>query len=263
MDADRTDNPWAAHRARARELRERYPFAVEVLDLYLALLEVWDDAFDAVRADRPAPVRLAAWAVDRVLPAVLKATGASGPESLAAAAGGLLASGRMESVLAAWLAGDDLDPVETYLARASLYAPLLALAGDAWSGVEPGRGCPRCGGTAQVSERGQSEDRLVSGRRFLICARCAHSWPFSASTCPACGESAGARRTVYSEQRGGPVVGRDEGDPDAEPATFPHVRIDACASLPAVHHRRGSQSGHPGRARGGRAGGATAGPVRR
>jgi len=33
---------WATHRSRAEVLRDRYPFAAEVLGCYLALLDVWD-----------------------------------------------------------------------------------------------------------------------------------------------------------------------------------------------------------------------------
>jgi hypothetical protein len=42
-DAGRTQSPWAAHRRRAEVLRERQPFAAEVLAVYLALLDVWED----------------------------------------------------------------------------------------------------------------------------------------------------------------------------------------------------------------------------
>ncbi len=229
-------SPWTAHRVRAEVLRERHPFAQEVLSLYLALLDVWDDAWDLAREDRPLPHQLARWTADRVLPRVVKATEATGPEPLAAAATELLDAGRFEEPLAAWLAGGDLPPVERYLARAALQAPLVALDADAGTACaeDPsprgGQRCPRCGGPPQLSLRSPGEDRLVTGRRALLCARCGEQWGYSGSTCPACGETSGAKRTVYAERRDGPVVGRDMPEPEADNPTFPHLRIDACTS---------------------------------
>jgi Protein involved in formate dehydrogenase formation len=230
-DAGRAQSPWAAHRRRAEVLRERHPFAAEVLAVYLALLDVWEAGWDAARHERPEPRQLARWAAGRMAPPVVKAAEATGPEPLAAAARGFLGNGRLEGSLAAWLAGGDLAPAERYLARASLHAPLVALAGDAGAACagDPsprgGRRCPNCGGPPQLSFRSHAEDPLVSGRRQLACARCGQSWSYSASSCPSCGETSGSQRTVYSEHREGPVVGRD-----GENGVFPHLRIDACAS---------------------------------
>jgi len=241
-DVGRALSPWAAHRRRAEVLCERHPFAQEVLTVYLALLDVWEDGWDAAREDRPGPRQLARWAAERTTPSVVKATEAAGPKPLAAAARDLLGTGPLQELLAAWLAGGELAPVERYLARASLHAPLVALAADAGAACaeDPsprgGRRCPDCGGPPQLSFRSHAEDPLVSGRRRLACGRCGQSWSYSASSCPSCGEMSGSRRTVYSEQREGPVVGRDGEDREAADATavdaptFPHLRIDACAS---------------------------------
>jgi formate dehydrogenase maturation protein FdhE len=81
-----------------------------------------------------------------------------------------------------------------------------------------------------VSFRGQADDRLVSGRRYLGCARCGHTWSYSASTCPSCGETTGAKRTVYAERREGPVVGRPDDSEGSGGPIFPHLRINSCAS---------------------------------
>lgn len=228
-------SPWAAPRQRAQTLRERHTFAAEVLTLYLALLEVWEEAWAAAReGTSPAgPAALARWAAERVLPRVVAATVESGPKPLVESlspdpAGDPGAAGEL---FAAWLAGaDGLVPLERYLARASLRGPLAAVdAGAACardSSQRGGRRCPRCAGPPQLSFRTDTGDRLVSGGRQLLCARCGESWNFSASTCAACGETAGARRTVYAERGEGPQVGRgDRGD-----ATFPHVAVEACAS---------------------------------
>ncbi len=226
-------SPYATHRRRAEVLRDRHPFAAEVMAVYLALLDVWEDGWHLTRQDRPQPRQLAPWATERVLPRVVKATEATGPEPLATASRDLFEAGRLDEVLAAWLAGGELPPVERYLARASLSAPLLALdaEADAACADDPSprgdRRCPRCGGPPQLSFRDDAGDRLVSGRRYLLCARCGQSWSYSASTCPACGETSGSRRTVYAERRDGPVVGRD-GDGQEDPPMFPHLRVDAC-----------------------------------
>jgi hypothetical protein len=234
--------PWDGHRLRAEVLRERYPFAAELFALQLALFDVWDDGWEATRAERPEPRELARWAADRVAPAVVKATEAAGPVTLAESVAGLVEGGAAEAALAAWLAGDGLPPIERYLARASLRAPLEALAdldppaaGTACAADPAPRGerhCPGCGGPPQLSVREAGADTLVTGARTLICARCARRWSFSASTCPSCGETTGSRRTVYAEPREGPVVAgleSTDGTPAAGP-TFPHLRVDACAS---------------------------------
>jgi hypothetical protein len=223
------DAPWAAHRRRATALRERYPFAAEVLGLYLALLDIWDEAARSVESDRPEPDRLPQWAAQRVLPGVVAATGAAGPELLAKAVRDVVDRGDAEATLVAWLAGEELPPVERYLARATLQAPLSALSSvDTNSSPRDDRHCPSCGGEPQLSWRGHDEDPLVSGRRHLVCARCSHSWAYSSSACPGCGETSGSRSAVYAERRDGPVVGRlAEND---ERATFPHLRIAACTA---------------------------------
>lgn len=236
---EQAPSPWASHRRRAAALREPHPFAAEMLTLYLALLDVWDEARDLVRSDRPEPPKLAGWAADRVLPRVVTATEAAGPAPLASAAGQLGAADGIVESLTVWLAGGELPPVERYLARATLTAPLIQLDADAALACadDPAprdeRHCPRCGGPPQYSFRTGTPDRLVAGRRYLACARCANAWSHSASACPSCGETTGSRRTMYAERRDGAVVGRD-GDAPADAVTgedspaFPHLRVDAC-----------------------------------
>jgi Protein involved in formate dehydrogenase formation len=196
-------------RARAEVLRDRYPFAVEVLTLYLALLDVWE------APDAPP---------DRVLAQVVRATVAHGPEPLAKA---VVEVDGGEALLTAWLSGAELDPVERYLARATARGLDLAWVPDGGGD----RRCPACGGPPQLSFRTDASDRLVSGRRKLQCARCSESWNFSSSTCASCGETSGSKRTIYFEHdaRHGekPQVGRGDG---GEAATFPHLRIEGCES---------------------------------
>ena len=229
-------SPWVPQRRRAEALRARHPFAGEVLTLYLALLDVWDEAWDAARDQRPPPETLASWAAGQVLPRVVEATANAGPEPLATAARELADEGVASEPLAAWLAGGELAPVERYLARATLRAPLEALDAEAACAPDPaprdGRHCPRCGGPPQLSFRAHSDDGLVSEHRHLACARCGAGWSFTGSACASCGETKGGRRTIYAERRERPMVGR--GDP-AAPArdggpVFPHVRIESCHS---------------------------------
>jgi hypothetical protein len=244
-------SPWVASRRRAEALRDRHPFAAEVLTLYLGLLDVWAQT----SAPPKDPAALAGWAAEHVLPRVVATTAKLGPEPLAgrlldaAVAHDLREAG--EGLLRAWLAGADLDPVERYLARAALRGPLdevdagAACAGDPAAGdpaVAAGRRCPRCAGPPQLSFRTDAGDHLVSGRRRLLCARCGHDWNFSGSTCAGCGETAGSKRTIYSERRAGPQVGRGKPRVDDGPADraddgaddgavrFPHLRIEGCES---------------------------------
>src|SRR5262249_2222120 len=158
-------------------LGERYPFAAELLTLYLELLDVWEAGWNLTRQERPAPRGLADWATERVAPRVVTATEAAGPAPLGAAVRQLSAD-PLAGGLAAWLAGGELGPVERYLARATLWAPLVALEDDAGEACadDPSphgeRHCPRCGGLPQLSFRGDAADPLVSGRRYLGCGRC-------------------------------------------------------------------------------------------
>lgn len=225
-------SPWAGHRARARALRESYPHAAEVLTLYLGLLDVWEEAWHAAGSDPDLPPeRLPEWAAGgRVFGKVVRVTAEVGPGPLAEAADSLRGADaeQVAPLLAAWLAGEELVPAERYFARATLRGPLEALGADAAHsfGSSPGAGsrCPDCGGPPQLSYRGDSGDRLVSGQRRLQCARCPQSWPFSASTCPGCGKASRTKRTIYTEKREKAAVGRAE----AGGATFPHLRVEAC-----------------------------------
>jgi hypothetical protein len=229
-------SPWAPQRRRAEALHARHPFAAEVLALYVALLDVWEEAWEAAHQERPEPPELAGWAAGRVLPRVVEATAKAGPEPLVDATRGLLEAGATSEPLAAWLAGDELAPVERYLARATLRGPLQALDADAACAQDPsprgGRHCPSCGGPPQFSYRAHSDDGLVSEHRHLACARCGAGWSYSGSACASCGETNAAHRTIYAERREGPVVGRGDA---AAPAPaggpmFPHVRIEGCHS---------------------------------
>lgn len=230
-------SPWESRRLRAQELRNRHAFARDMLTLYLALVPVQERAWSAVRETAPPPGELASWASEAVTPAVVEVTATAGPAALGEAVRERFAAGEVEFAFSAWLAGDELDPVDAYLARASLAPALEALgeeAGAACSAAEGGALCPWCGGLPQLSVAADSGDSLVTGRRHLVCARCAASWDFTRSACPACGESDEERLLVYAEQWSGPVSpnGNGDGEADAGAAApvFPNLRVVGCKS---------------------------------
>jgi hypothetical protein len=212
-------SPWPARRARARELLDRHPFAGEVLSLYLALLDAQEEAWSAARESRPTD--LCAWTADHVLPAVVDATVAAGPRTLAQSVSGCAG----EEALAGWLDDAELEPVERYLARAALSPVLEALGWEARANGHGGVRCPRCGGPPQLSYVASTGEALVSGQRCLLCARCGASWAFSRGTCPACDGATEGELTMYAERFHGPVVHGDD-----TPAVFPHLRIVGCST---------------------------------
>jgi FdhE protein len=224
-------SPWTARNERAAELRERHAFAGEILTLYLALLPVQEEAWRAARESAPPAAEVAGWTAARVLPRIVEATAATGPPTLREHVRDLVGQGGDEDVLAAWLAGADLHPVDRYLARASLAPVLEALGEHARDACAPARTgmhsalCPCCGGLPQLSCVTDSGESLVSGRRNLLCARCGSSWDYTRSACPACGETDEARLLVYAERWEGPVSANGNG---AGPAVFPHLRIAGC-----------------------------------
>jgi Protein involved in formate dehydrogenase formation len=218
------ESRFAARRLRAEALRARHPFAAELLTLYVALLDAWE----GVRELPPDPGELPRWAAARVVPAVVEATVAAGPPALREA---VRSHGHVEEALAGWLAGAPLDPVDRYLARASLTPVLEALgerAGDACAPVAGAELCPSCGGPPQLSCLAESGESLVSGPRSLLCARCGASWTCSRTVCPACGESREAQLSVHAEHWHGPVSGRGA-DGNGQPV-FPHLRIASCST---------------------------------
>lgn len=214
LAAPATLERWTDRRRRAGQLRERYPFADEVLDLYAPLLDVQERAFLAALEDRPDPTRLAAYVADRVLAAVVEATVAEGPAELAAASSEYAAMEEPAVLVSRWLASEDQPDVETYLARAAA-GPVLEALGPAASAAcssprESGR-CPACGGRPQLSYLPAAEEALVTPPRFLLCCRCGESWVHERMACPGCGERSTARLSIY-----------------AESDRFPHVRVEAC-----------------------------------
>jgi FdhE protein len=211
-------SPWPARRLRAERLRERHPFAAEVLTLYLSLLDVQEPAFEGVLARPPASEAVPRLALD-LLPRVVEATVAAGPRPLADAVVGRTHGAGPDvlvDLVGGWLRGDEQAPVDRFLARAAT-APFLEALPDLQPhpGPFPSQGrearCPRCGGPPQLSYVADSAEPLVTGPRRLVCARCAAEWVFPRLVCAGCGEETSSRLPVYSEAE-----------------LFPHLRIDGC-----------------------------------
>jgi hypothetical protein len=239
------DAPWAARRSRTEALRARYPFAADMLALYAALLEVQERAY--VRALAARPSSPACYAVEHVFSAVVDVTVAHGPAHLAQAVRDRSRWAGAARAVEAWIAGADQSPIDRYLARAAAGPVLEALVHSGRShtgGGDPGearrdeRHCPSCGGLPQVSYLAPPGDDLVGARRYLVCGRCATSWPYPRTTCAACGERDGARLPVFAEEgtaeveTSGAIVRGLARSARPVPAggapKFPHVRVEAC-----------------------------------
>jgi len=244
-------NPWPLRRERAVELADRFPHAAEMLRLYQALTVVQEAAYREARSAPPRLEEIADFAATRVLPSVVDATVSSGPARLRDGVINVFCSPDLAGLIRRWLqfpsdsqfrsplgegqGAGSLTPVETYLARASASPVLEARSSDqefplptggtqaagpvipSHSGSGQSGGiCPQCGGLPQLSYFALSGEALVSGPRYLVCARCSHNWVFSRMTCAACGEHHTHRLPIYQEGE-----------------YLPHLRADACESC---HH---------------------------
>jgi FdhE protein len=207
-----TRSPWPERRRRALQLRERHPFAAEVLTLYLALLDVQEPAYAAAAGAAPEQARALA---RQLLPRVVEATTAAGPARLVESAVARFHAADLDDVIGRWLRGAEQSASDRYLARAACGPVLEAMGPAALAVLFPGerdaRRCPHCGGPPQLGFFGLSGEALVTGPRHLVCARCAASWVHPRMVCAGCGEETSARLPVYSEAE-----------------RFPHARIDAC-----------------------------------
>jgi formate dehydrogenase maturation protein FdhE len=208
-----TETRWTARRRRTAELTRRYPYAAEVLRLYAALLDVHETAFDAAPAlDDTAAV--AAHAAADVLPTVVAATVAAGPELLGEQATRRLTEGGLEGLVLEWLEGGEQSPLDRYLARAAV-TPVMEAVADRLpppSNVDA-RHCPRCGGLPMLAVIEPGGETLTGSRRRLVCSRCLADWSHPRMVCAGCGETRSDRLPIY-----------EEGD------WIPHARVEGCES---------------------------------
>lgn len=229
---------WSKRRQRAEELKERWPFALEVLTFYGRLLDVQERAYAAACEDTPPPEAVVSYVAEHVSPRVIELSVADGPQALAGAVLERFHEGDVSEFIAGWLRGDELDGVARYLARSAAGPVLEALgaaAGTSCAGPRDERHCPTCGGLPQLSYFASSREDLVTAHRYLECSRCATTWAYPRLTCAACGENDTAKLTVYGEvgttqaELSGGVIkpGADRAAP-ATNAQFPHLRVDGC-----------------------------------
>jgi formate dehydrogenase accessory protein FdhE len=204
---------YAQRRERARELGARFDFAQQPLGLYLAIVDAQERASERASTDRPSRNDLAAYVVRVALPGVMEAAVAAGTETLREATLVRFHEADLEGIVEAWLAGDEGNGTDTFLARASASPVLEALpdlAATLGSDFDD-RHCPRCGGLPQLAVFGETGEALLTSPRKLVCSRCANEWVLSRMVCASCGETSGAKMPILS-------------DVDL----FPHLRIDAC-----------------------------------
>lgn len=204
---------------RAAELAGRHPFAAEILRFYATILPVQADAEERARAAPPALSDLPSYLAQQVMPPIIQAAVATGPEPLVAALQALVYSGELQALAADWLfagadaeAAGELSAAERFLVRAAAAPVLNALPGIL---PEPKRPtsltCPACGALPQVSFFAGSGEALVTGQRHLGCSRCGQDWVFPRMVCASCGESDTKKLPIY-----------------ADVERFPHLRVDGC-----------------------------------
>ena len=235
--------PYTFRRRRTQDLRNRYPFAREVLDFYGAILVVQEEAYDAAGSAMPAPEDLVSYVAEMVMPSVVNASVATGPQKLREAVADRLTRADPREIIAAWIGGEPLSLADGYLARASVGPVLEALGAEVASsciGLRDSRHCPACGGLPQLSYFAVAGEDLAAGGRFLVCARCHANWGYPRMTCPGCGEASSSKLPIFNEEGNasgerGSVVRGLEGRVGANrapehKAVFPHIRIEACES---------------------------------
>jgi hypothetical protein len=229
-----------AIRARATDLAERWPFANEVLQFYLRLLDVQERAHDEATGIEPSDV--VAFAAEQVAPRVVEASAQYGPPVLQQGILERFDTVDLHATMIAWLRDAPLDPINRFLARASTAPVLETLGPRAGEACDVARDdsvhCPVCSGLPQLAYIGTSAEDLVTQHRFLVCSRCATSWAFARMTCAACGEDDTAKLLHFSEigaleveATGKTVRGAEtQVDPRVSSAMMPHVSIDGCAT---------------------------------
>ena len=231
---------WTDRRRRTAVLRDRRPFARDILDFYGALLSVQEDAYRDAAASPPPADRLPAYVSELVMPAVVGAALAAAPDALRLAISARTEEADLPGMVSSWMRGKAIPPVDTFLARAAT-SPVLEALGERAAAAFPGpraeRTCPRCGGPPQLSYFAPAGEDLAAGPRLLLCARCHAGWGYARMTCPSCGENSGPRLPIFSEEgtaageRGSVIRGLPAGVArEAPSAVFPHMRIEACDS---------------------------------
>ena len=194
---------------RAKELGEQYPFAREILRLYveIALFQEKLQGELAETHDFKKPGDLASYFTEIACPANLKRFAAflnviksAGPPRLVRIANDLTAAGEghcMDLWKQSWqLAGSRGNNVELFLVRAFLQ-PFAECLGKHSLRQQNGSAdclCPLCGhrpGLAVLRPQGDGR------RRSLVCSFCLTEWDFRRIICAGCGEEDHSKLPAY------------------------------------------------------------------
>ena len=228
---------WADRRRRVGELRRKQGFARQLLDFYGALLGVQERAYHDAAAACPPAASVAAYVTEVVVPGILDVAVSTGPDRMRSELIHRLEATDPGRMIGAWIQGEDQPAADRFVARAALGPVLEALDAGAraiCAGPRDARHCPDCGGPPQLSFFAPGPEDLATGRRFLLCARCASTWGYPRMTCTSCGEDASAKLPIFSElgttsgERGSVVRGLPSGSAPTHDAVFPHMRVEAC-----------------------------------
>jgi formate dehydrogenase accessory protein FdhE len=205
---------FAARKTRALELATRFEFAAEPLRLYASLLGAQGAAHERALSARPAIADLPSFVVRESLPGIMQAAMTDGTEALREGVLTRFHTADLGSIVRAWLASEEQDATDAFLARAATSPVLEALSSlglDLGSRTDDERRCPACGGLPQLAVFTNTGEALLTGQRRLICSRCATEWTYARMTCVSCRETGGARLPILADE-----------------SRLPHLRIDAC-----------------------------------
>jgi FdhE protein len=209
---------WDSQIRRAEELASERSEAKELLTFYGKLLGAQKQAYEFFRGRRgwlPSGALARDLGVVRLmLPSMLGAVEAHGPQALAEQARALRRAGEAdldEMLLEYWRAPEDVN----FFPKALLqpYARWLVETGarPVDRNLEGGENrCPFCMGKPQLSLLKAQEADSESGGRNLLCSTCLTVWPFRRVVCAGCGEERPARLGYFHAPE------------------YDHVRVEAC-----------------------------------
>ena len=195
--------PFERRMERARELHPRFPEAAPLTQLYVPVLELQQEIFDAALPAILGPGRLLDF-----YPRLLQIVKRRGPEALAKA--GEQWPPSEESLVAFWHGDRESSEGAQFFVRALLqpWAERLRASSPAleqeW-GV--GEGCPFCAAPPAAAVLRSEGD---GGKRSLLCSLCSGEWVFRRIVCPCCGETDKEKLPSYRSEE------------------IAHVRVEAC-----------------------------------
>ena len=213
---------WQRRIQRAQELAGQFPFAAEILGLYIHIARFQEDFYDRLKAALPketvpalsaelGPAELAKLSFR--FESFLSLTAERGPKALAALSGELRDRGQefwSELLQASWTEHSASD-AQALLAFAFLqpYAELLRLHASPSSRKHIYAVCPFCGRKPGCGVMRQMGDGAA---RSLVCSFCLAEWEFRRLVCPGCGEENDRNLPVFTA------------------TDFDYIRLECCDS---------------------------------